>query len=130
MNFIRIYESFCQVELGLIKAAFQQAGLQFRTLHEHEIGHIYPHNPGLLSGALVEVAGPDVVRSKEVLRDLNIELDRDAKADQFSFIEQFAVATEQLFVIGQWEPALRLVALSFLALVALLGLAYMGIWWV
>jgi len=129
MNFIRIYESYCQIELGLIKAAFQQAGLQFRTLHEHEIEHIYPHNASLISGALVEVAPPDVDKSKEILRDLDIAIDHDSREDQFSFMQQFAEATKHLFVIGYWEPALRLVAVISLTIITLLILLYTGIWW-
>ena len=118
MKFLRLIEINNKQELAIIKLAFNQGDIEYRTLFENTLqtGDIYALGN---TGAIIEVAEKDLAEAKIILADLGMELDYDSSKDRFNFINKFDKRTQNIPWIGNLQLEFRLVTIVFATLLVL-----------
>lgn len=119
MRYIRLIEILNTQELTIIKLAFNEADIEYKTLFENtlQIAEVYALGN---RGVIIEVVEKDVEKAKKILSGLGIELDYDKEKDKFEFVDKLDALTGKIPLIGRLQFAYRFILLccSLFALLA------------
>lgn len=112
MKYIRLIETMNSQDLTMIKLALSKENIAYKTLFENtlRIADVYALGN---SGAIIEVAEDDYLKSKEILSELGFNIDYDPIEDRFEFVNKFDRITENI-------PFLRRFRLEYRFLLILL----------
>jgi len=118
MSLVRLYETTDQMTLNLIKLRFDEEGIVYRVFFEEMLRTGSAEVLGN-RGAIIEVGESYFDISKDLLRELDIDLDYDNKEDEFAFLRPFDEFTQKIPLLGQIDLPFRLIAIAFLFVILL-----------
>ncbi|GEM_PF-2400016 len=119
-NYIRLYETMDRSELTMIKLAFKNRGINFRTHFEKtlQIADVYAMG---YNGAIIEVEKAQLPDAREVMDELEIKIGDDNGLSDFPLMKKFDAYSSKLQWVGQWDLTVRLLVFGFI----LLSLVYL-----
>lgn len=113
MQLINLYETLDPSELGIIKASFANQDIPYRILNEHTLQVASAYALGN-NGAVFQVHPENYEAANNILLDLGIKPHHIPEQDQFKIIRKFTRFMDDIPLLNQLNPTLRLLLGVFL----------------